>query len=106
MKTSPAPVRFNQPCGVFFCPVGDFCPRWGLFGGFFRGIFEKIPHKKVSVFKAFGDFWGNGELFFKYIRMYNNIKIYIGLRKNAPQSPILPPLDLFEVSLLTNCCQN
>lgn len=58
------PRKVETPCGVFFCLVGDFCPRWGLFGGFFRGIFEKIPHKKVGVFKAFGDSWGNGELFF------------------------------------------
>ena len=51
------PRKVETPCGVFFA-------LWGLFGGFFRGIFEKIPHKKVSVFKAFVDFWGNGELFF------------------------------------------
>nr|DAY25417.1 MAG TPA: hypothetical protein [Bacteriophage sp.] len=43
--------------------MGDFYPGWGLFGGFFRGIIKKIPHKKVSAFNAFGDFWGNGGLF-------------------------------------------
>lgn len=49
-----------MPCGVFFALWGLFTPD----GGFFRGVFEKIPHKKVSVFKASWDFWGNGELFF------------------------------------------
>ena len=82
------PARLKQPCGVFFCPCGGFLERWGIFGGFFEGDFEKIPHQKPCIFKASGGFWGIGELFL-YIYMKCFYNIYKDCEKKAPNPPLL-----------------
>ena len=61
-----------MPCGVFFALWGLFTPDGGFLGAFFRGIFEKIPHEKVSAFNAFWDFWGEWGIIF--ISIYESNK--------------------------------
>ena len=55
---------------------------------FFEGDFEKIPHQKPCIFKAFGGFWGIGELFL-YIYMKCFYNIYKDCEKKAPNPPLL-----------------
>ena len=64
---------------------------WGIFGGFFEGDFEKIPHQKPCIFKASGGFWGIGELF-----LYIYMKCFYNIYKDYEKKPPIPHFWCFE----------